>query len=63
MKVFKLISQVLAFSIFLFIFSYGFLRLFFAIFYCLFIDFLNNITNERISTDLVVVEINDLSYN
>ncbi len=63
MKIFKLISQVLAFSIFLFIFSYGFLRLFFANIDWEFIYFLKNFTHERISPDIVVVEIDDLTYN
>lgn len=59
----KIIVQIFAISIFLFLFSYNFLTIFFVNLNWEFLYFLKNFSKEFVNKNLIVVEIDDLSYN
>ncbi|MDP5039170.1 MAG: adenylate/guanylate cyclase domain-containing protein [Candidatus Gracilibacteria bacterium] len=63
MKNFKILSQIILSTIFLFILIYGFLRIFLFGINNEFVYLIKGLTDDKISNDIVVIEIDDLTLN
>lgn len=63
MRILKLFLQIFLSSLILFVIVYGFLRIYLFNVNWEFIYFLKNLTPERINNNIIVVEIDDLTYN